>query len=325
MIITKTPYRISFVGGGSDIQAFYEHNDGSVISACIRQHMYITLHPSFNPKEYKIKYNQIEVVSTIDAIEHPIVKAALQHVPIDHGIEMICVGDIPAQTGLGSSSSFTVGLLRALYAYKGITRTKEQIAQEACEIEINDLHEPIGKQDQYAASFGGLNQFIFHRNGAVDAIPITMNPQKLEELQQSLILIFTGRTRAASTVLAQQTKNLQSSQEKRDILKKMVDLASPLREDLERGNIDTLGEYLHQNWILKKQLATNISDDEIDVKYSIARKAGAIGGKILGAGGGGFFLFYCPPMLQRNVIAALNGQIVPISFDFQGSKEVYSS
>lgn len=323
MIITRTPYRISFVGGGSDLPAFYTKTPGSVVSVTMKRYMYLTLHPTFNPKEIKLKYAKTEIVTNVNELEHPIVKAVLKKLQIRGGIEITSVGDIPAQTGLGSSSSFTVGLLKALYILRGEYKTKEEIAEEACEIEINTLKETIGKQDQYAASFGGLNQFTFLPDGKVETNSIFLEYKKRVKLEKSLLLFYTGLTRSASSVLREQSSNLQKKSSSREIMEKMASLATPLREELERGNIDSMGEYLHENWILKKSAASTISSGAFDKIYDKARNNGAIGGKILGAGGGGFFLFYVRPKDQDKLKMALKLQCLPVEFDFQGSKEIY--
>lgn len=313
MIISKTPYRISFVGGGSDMSAFYEHKVGMVLSTTVKQYMYITVQPSFDSNE---------VVYNASSVSHPIVRAVLEKLDIQHGLEITSIGDIPARTGLGSSSSFTVGLLNALYFYQKKTKTKEQIAKEACEIEIKILKEPIGKQDQYAVAYGGLNQFIFNKDGTVEIIPLVISMSKKKLLEKSLLLIFTGVTRKSSDVLLEQQKNIKNNVRKNKILQIMVDLVSPLKKELEKGNIDCLGDYLHQNWILKRQLASKITNPDIDYIYNKARKLGALGGKILGAGGGGFFLFYCPIVKQPNLIKNLGLKSLPVLFDDEGSKVI---
>src|SRR5579859_4302357 len=214
MIVTRTPYRASFVGGGSDLEAFYHRANGSVLSVALKQYMYITVHACFDPSEIKIKYNKTEIVHDVEEIEHPIVKAVLKRLHIKGGVEITSVGDIPAQTGLGSSSSFTVGLLRALYMYRDIYRSKEEIANEACEVEIDMLHEPIGKQDQYAASYGGLRQYIFKKSGDVEVIPVSMSPSDLLSLEGSLVLVYTGQIRKASSILAEQKNNISTNAQK---------------------------------------------------------------------------------------------------------------
>lgn len=324
MIITRTPYRVSFLGGGSDIAGFYKKTPGAVISTSIQQYMYISVHPSFNPRETRVKYTRIETVENIDDLEHPIVRAVLKKLNV-HGVEISSIGDIPAQTGLGSSSSFTVGLLQAIHAYKGKRISKEALAQEACEIEIDILGEPIGKQDQYAAAYGGLRQYTFNSKGSVDVEPITLSNIKRTELEESLLLFFTGITRSASKVLSEQSKNIANNQGKENALRDMVNMVPALRTELERGNVESLGKYLHEGWEIKRGLASSISSSEIDETYQKARELGAIGGKILGAGGGGFFLLYCPKAKQRHLIAELGLKRLPVKFDQGGAQIVYSA
>ena len=324
MIITRTPYRVSFLGGGSDIEGFYSKTPGMVISTSIQQYMYISVHPSFNPTETRVKYSRIETVENIDDLEHPIVKAVLKKLDV-HGVEISSIGDIPAQTGLGSSSSFTVGLLLAIHAYKGETISKEELAREACEIEIDILREPIGKQDQYAAAYGGLRQYIFNNHGSVAVEPVALSDDERVELEESLMLFFTGVTRSASKVLAEQSKNIASDQDKEDALREMVSMVPNLRHDLEHGSVESLGKYLHEGWKLKRSLASSISNTEIDETYQKALDLGAIGGKILGAGGGGFFLLYCPKAKQKRLIKELGLRYLPVKFDEEGAQIVYSA
>jgi D-glycero-alpha-D-manno-heptose-7-phosphate kinase len=324
VIITRTPYRVSFLGGGSDIAGFYENTPGMVISTSIQQYMYISVHPSFNPRETRVKYSKIESVENIEDLEHPIVKAVLRKLNVQ-GVEISSIGDIPAQTGLGSSSSFAVGLLQAIHAYKGEVVTKEELAKEACEIEIEILREPIGKQDQYAAAYGGLKQFTFNSNGSVDVDPILISDVKRRELEESLLLFFTGITRSASKVLEEQSKNIATDQDKAQALRKMVSMVPDLRAELEKGNIDSLGRYLDEGWEIKRSLASSISNPDIDETYKKARSLGAVGGKILGAGGGGFFLLYCPKAKQEHLIKDLGLKHLPVKFDDEGAQIVYSA
>ena len=284
--------------------------------------MYISVHPSFNPRETRVKYSKIESVENIDDLEHPIVKAVLKKLDVQ-GIEISSIGDIPAQTGLGSSSSFAVGLLQALHAYKGEIVTKEELAREACEIEIDILREPIGKQDQYAAAFGGLQQFTFNSNGSVGVDSVLISNAKRKELEESLLLFYTGVTRSASKVLEEQSQNIASNQDKAQALQKMVGMVPNLRTELESGNIDSLGRYLHEGWEIKRSLASSISSSDVDATYKKARDLGATGGKILGAGGGGFFLLYCPKAKQENLINGLGLKYLPVKFDEEGAQIVY--
>lgn len=324
MIISKTPYRVSFIGGGSDLPSFYNQHPGMVISHTLNKHVYVAVHPNFNAHKTTITYNRIETVKDINAIEHPIVRAALKKLNV-HGVEISSTGDIPAQTGLGSSSSFAVGLLRALYAHKGTSITPEQLAHEACKIEMGIPGSPIGKQDQYAAAYGGLNQFIFNSDGSVKTIPIAMPGHKQKDIENSLLLFYTGKTRSATKVLHEQSKNLTHDQQKIKAMKTMVNMVPLLRAELEKGNIDSLGEYLHEGWRIKRSLASSISDPKIDDIYKKARRLGALGGKILGAGGGGFFLLYCQQKKQPGLIDGLGLRHIPVIFDSHGAQVVYAS
>lgn len=322
MIITRTPYRISFMGGGSDIASFYEKSYGTVLSAAIQQYMYISVHPSFKSNETRVKYNRTEVVEDINDIEHPIVKAVLQKLNV-RGVEITSVGDIPAQTGLGSSSSFTVGLLLAIHTYKGEDVSKEDLAREACEIEIDILREPIGKQDQYAAVFGGLRQFTFRSDGSVGVDTVRMPEDKHAELEESLLLFYTGQTRSASKILEEQAESLLNNSNKVAALQKMVDMVPQLRNELEQGSVEKLGDYLDEGWEIKRTLANSISNPELDETYKKARALGATGGKVLGAGGGGFFLLSCPKSKQKDLTVGLGLKCIPIKFDYDGATIVY--
>ncbi|MBE2246932.1 MAG: GHMP kinase [Candidatus Competibacteraceae bacterium] len=322
MIITRTPFRISFVGGGSDLQAFYANHPGAVLSTTINQYMYISSHRFFEPDKVRVKYTQTETVDDIQMLQHPILKVILQKFNLN-GIEISSIADVPAGTGMGSSSSFTVGVLHNLYEMLGQSVTKEQLATEACEIEIELLQEPIGKQDQYAAAYGGLNVFRFLPDGSVSTTPLSIQPETLDSLQKNLLLFYVGSQRKASDILVTQRANT-SQNEKFNALVKMVKLVDDLQASLIQGRVDDMGHILHENWILKKQLADAISNHEINYWYETALQHGASGGKLLGAGGGGFLLIYCPLPFQNQVINALS----PLrKFDFlfenQGSKLIY--
>lgn len=291
MIITRTPFRVSFTGGGSDLAEFYVKNDyGAVLSAAIQQYMYIVIHPYFHGK-VRIKYSKTEDVEQIDEIQHPIVRECLRKVRIEKGIEIASFADVPAGTGLGSSSSFTVGLLNALYAYKGIIVPKERIAREACEIEIDVLREPIGKQDQYAAAFGNLNYIRFNRDETVDVAPLLLTDRSKKRLEGNLRLYYVGGKRKAGGILTEQRNNMSDGAKFRN-LQAMVSLSDELRDALQNGEIDAVGTALHKGWLLKKDLASGISNADIDGLYEKAMQKGATGGKLLGAGGAGFLLMY---------------------------------
>jgi len=284
--------------------------------------MYIFVHPFFDRK-IQIKYSRTELVETVERIQHPIVREVLKKFGVN-GIDVNSIGDIPAGTGLGSSSSFTVGLLHALYAYTGCSPSKETLADEACAIEIDLLEEPIGKQDQYATSFGGLNFITFQSDGHVEVDPVIMKPQDFSSLEGSLLMFYLGKARSTAEVLQDQVRNLAADTAKFSALKTMAGLASQLKASLQKGIINDMGLCLHENWKLKKSLSTKISDGAIDAYYDTAINNGALGGKLLGAGGGGFFLFYCVPQRQEQLRRALSDlREINFKFDKSGTKVIY--
>ena len=321
MIITRTPFRISFAGGGSDIVSFYGRHGGCVLSTAINKYMYISVHPSFDRQQTVLKYSKTEIAKNIDEIEHQYFKQVLTNLNVN-GVEIVSTADIPSGTGLGSSSSFTVGLLHALYCYKGKYVSKERLASEACDVEIEQLKNPIGKQDQYAAAYGGLNFIEFRCDGSVVVEPVIMSNESLRKLEKNLMMFYTGQLHSASTILKEQTRNITAGDREVNQLK-MCRLAKELREELQSGNIDAMGEILHKNWLLKKTLANGISNLVIDEAYEKALAAGAVGGKLLGAGGGGFLLFYVPVNKQDLVKKAIGLPQMPIVFDRQGSSVIY--
>jgi len=325
MIISRTPLRVSFVGGGTDLRAYYSHRPGAVVSMAIDKYVYITvndLSPLFGAKII-LKYARTERVNTLDEVEHTIIKAALRRLNIK-SVEITSMADIPAGTGMGSSSSFAVGLLNALYAYKGQYRSGEELAREACEIEIKTLREPIGKQDQYIAAYGGLQYIQFNPDETVFVDPILCNERVKKQMMDHLLLLYTGVRGPASDVLTQQRQNIQQDEEKRRYLTNMVHLTRELREELSRNRIGSFGEILHQNWLLKQRLADGVTSPQIDAWYEAARQHGAEGGKILGAGGGGFLLFWAPKERHKEICAALP-ELQPARIDLepQGSKIIY--
>ena len=322
MIIAKAPFRVSFAGGGSDLRSFYEKNGyGAVVSTSIDKYMYIALHPYFHDK-IRIKYSRLEDVESIEEIKHPIVKECLRLVNIGKGLEIASIADVPAGTGLGSSSSFTVCLLHALNAYKGTFVARERLAQQACKIEIDILKEPIGKQDQYAASYGGLNYIRFNSDGSVFVEPLLCGSTARRRLQKNLIMFYVGNERKASQILCSQKENLKQ-RDKYEMLQKMVGLADKLRDSLNRNKVKAFGEILHEGWLLKKGLSDNISNSILDDYYETALGVGAVGGKVLGAGGGGFLLFYCEPKFQNALRMALKLRELKFSFESEGTKIVY--
>lgn len=321
MIITKTPFRVSFAGGGSDLADFYEKYGGCVLSTSINRYCYISIHPYFDENYTLLKYSENELVKNLSDIKHRIFNCILNERGI-HGVEITSTADIPGGTGLGSSSTFTVGLLNALNCYQGKYMSKGKLAEKACEVEIQKLRSPIGKQDQYAAAFGGLNFIRFHQDGEVSVSPIVMMPEIYHRLQRNLMMFYTGDTRSANSILSEQKKNI-SAQDKAENLKKMCALAEDMRVALERNELDSFGSLLNEGWKLKRTLASGISNPVIDEAYQTAMANGALGGKLLGAGGGGFLLFYCEPENQEKLRVALRLRQFPFSFEKDGASVIY--
>lgn len=321
MIITKTPFRISFCGGGSDLPSFYEQYGGCVLSTTINRYMYISIHPFFDPKKTSLKYSKNETVDDISKIEHQIIKDVLSRKKVS-GVEITSTADIPQGTGLGSSSSFTVGLLHTIACYQGKFISKAKLAEMACEVEIDDLKSPIGKQDQYAAAFGGLNFFYFRKDGTVSQSPIIMRKETVSNLQKNLALFYIGHARSANEILSEQNKNMDNP-DKTKALKEMCTLAENMKESLENNDLTSFGRILNESWNLKKTLASGISTSIIDDAYKTALKNGALGGKLLGAGGGGFLLFYCEEGKQERLKEALGFKQMKFSFEQDGSSVVY--
>ncbi len=318
MIGIRTPFRMSFIGGGSDLKEFYSRSPGCVISTTINKYMYIFIHTFFDDR-IQIKYSKTELVDRIEEIKHPIVKEVLKIFDLS-GLDVNSIADIPAGTGLGSSSSFTVGLLHALYKYTNQQVTPELLARKACKIEIDILKEPIGKQDQYAAAYGDLNFITFYPDGSVDVEPVLMDSDKYKMLEENLLMFYTGKIRMAKDILIDQRKQISKDKKKYSDLKKMTDIARALKHSLINGDIDDMGPILDENWQLKKSLSDKISKIEIDHLYDIARVNGALGGKLLGAGGGGFLLFYCKKEDQDKLRNALkNLKELPFKFESTGS------
>ncbi|MGL4388945.1 MAG: GHMP kinase [Brevinema sp.] len=322
MIITKTPFRISFVGGGSDLADYYQKYGGAVISTSIQKYMYLSMHPNFIKDDYLIKYSKVELVSNINDIQHPIIREVFKMYGIK-GIDFNSSSDIPSGTGLSSSSAFTTGLITLCNAYTQKFMIKEDVAKLACHIEINLLKEPIGKQDQYACAYGGLNYIKFNPDDTVTVSPIILPTHKIVQLENKLMLFFTGISRSAGSILQQQKSNIL---DKLHNLHKMVALVKDLKYELCSGNLDAMGEILHTGWNYKHELASGISNPIIDDSYALALKNGALGGKLLGAGGGGFLLFYVPQEKQAQVRQALSHlQEIPFAFDHTGSTVIHYS
>lgn len=324
MIISKTPLRMSYVGGGSDLPAFYREEHGAVVSTTIDKYMYIALNRKFDGR-IRLSYSRTEEVDSASQIEHPLVREALKLAGIKGGLEIASLADIPSQgSGLGSSSAYTVGLLSALHAYKDRVVTKETLAQQACHIEIERCCEPIGKQDQYAVAFGGLNLIRFNPDESVSVEPVICSPSVQRTLEESSLIFFTGRTRSASAVLAKQSKAMLNNDVKK-LVRRMVQLAFEMRTELESGSLENFGETMNENWHLKSQLSDGITDPEINEWYSIGMLHGAKGGKLLGAGNGGFIMFFAPPERHLGIIKALPGlRPVKFRFDHDGTQIVFN-
>lgn len=324
MIISRAPFRVSFAGGGSDIPAFYEKYGGCVLSTTIKKYVYLTMHPAFNRDDISLKYSKTENVHSYKEIEHKIFHQAFKRFDIN-GVEIASMADVTAGTGLGSSSTFTVALLKLLYTYQHRYVSTYHIAKEACDIEITDLGNPIGKQDQFASAFGGLKFYEFLPNGFVKIEPIVMDPESYRKLENNCVMFYTGITHDANKVLAEQKKNIENDKKKDEILLQMCDLARDLKRHFEMNDVDYLGECLAKGWELKKQMASTITGGPIDELYEKGIKAGATGGKLLGAGGGGFLLFYVPTEeIKENVRKAFKDyKELPFELDNSGVSIIY--
>lgn len=322
MIISRTPFRISFAGGGSDLPSFYRKEAGAVLSTSIDKYMYIAIHPFFDERKIQLKYSKTELVDRIDDINHPIFREVLKMYNLT-GVDLNSIADIPSGTGLGSSSSFTVGLLNAVRTYLGKATSGEKLGALACDVELNKVGSPIGKQDQYAAACGGLNFITFYGDETVNVEKIIMQPEKKKELDENLIMVFVGGEHSANAILKRQAEAI-GEQKKFDTQKAMVRLAYELRTCLEKNLLDDFGRILHEGWLMKKSLASGISTGIVDELYERGIQAGALGGKLLGAGGAGFILFYCPKEKQDEFrIKMGNVNEMKFHFDDFGSKIIY--
>lgn len=288
MIISCAPFRISFAGGGSDIAFFYRRHKGAVLSATIDKYIYISIHPYFNARQTLLKYSDNELVNELQEIRHPVFREVLRETHSKGGVEIVSTADIPSGTGLGSSSSFTVALLHAVYAYQGIFCSSEDLARKACEIEIDCLKEPVGKQDQYAAAYGGLNFIKFNPDESVVITPLILSQEIIVRLEKNILLFYTGQQRKTSEILGDQKAQVTMSENKFRKMARMVELAYKMREFLVAGKLKEFARVMHEGWQLKRALSSRISNDHIDGYYERALKYGALGGKLLGAGGGGF-------------------------------------
>lgn len=324
MIISRTPFRISFFGGGTDYPVWFEDNGGAVLSTTIDKYCYISaryLPPFFNYK-HRVSYSTIETVNEIKDIEHPAVRAILEHLEIKNGMEIHYNGDLPARSGLGSSSTFTVGLLNAMYALKSTMSSKRRLAEEAIHVERNMLREHVGSQDQVAAAYGGFNKINFRQDGGFDTEPIILNKEKEDSLQSHLMLYFTGFSRFASEIAKKQIEETPKKKTELHRMHAMVDEAKNILAS--KADIAEFGELLHEGWCLKRSLTDKISNLQIDDIYEAARSAGALGGKLLGAGGGGFIIFFVKPEMQASVRERLKNLLeVKFKFEHSGSQIIF--
>lgn len=324
MIISRTPFRTSFIGGGTDLEAFCEHDDGAVISSSICRYIYVTVKRQLpiNGYKYRISWNKLELKNTIEEIEHPIVREALKMLNIDFPVEITTFADIPSQTGLGSSSAFAVGLLNALYALKKERVSKNRLAREAAEIEIRRLNRKVGAQDHYASAYGNFNILRFHKNLRVTVEPVLYDKKIVTELENRLFLFYTSEQRDAGKILEVQSE---ATAEKNNTLKKMLEYITPMEEVLcGRRPLDDFGKILHEGWLLKRSITNLISTKLVDGMYDKALSCGATGGKLLGAGAGGFLLLYIPPEKQEIVKNALSDHhCLSVNFDYAGSRITY--
>ena len=315
---------MSFVGGGSDLPSFYRQHGGAVVSTAINKFVYLTLNEKFDHR-IRVSYSRTEEADTVAEIQHPLVRESMTLLGCPGGLEITSIADIPSKgSGLGSSSAFTVGLLHALHAYEGRDTTPAQLAKEACAIEIDRCGEPIGKQDQYAAAFGGFNFIEFHADDSVSVEPIRCRRETLAALQDNTLMFYTGLSRSASAILKNQQEAVASSAAKQQTLLNMVQLARDLKAELENNNVASFGEILHEGWEMKRSITGEISSGEIDAWYAAARRAGATGGKLLGAGSGGFLMFYAPREQHEAIAAALEElRRIPVQFEPEGSRIIF--
>lgn len=324
MIISRTPYRISFFGGGTDYPAWYRKHGGTVLSTSIDKYFYLTCRflPPFFEHRIRIVYSRIENCKTVDEVTHPAVRECMRFLKIDRGVEIHHDGDLPARSGMGSSSSFTVGLLHALYALTGCMPSKRQLAEESIHIEQNCIKETVGSQDQVTAAFWGLNHITFNPNGSIDVRPLTISLERIAELNSHFMLFYTGIIRTASNIADSYVEDIEAKKRQLRIMKDLVDEAIGVVSGKE--SITAFGELLNEAWQAKRSLSKSVSNPEVDALYDRARAAGALGGKLTGAGGGGFLLLFVPPERQAALKQQLNHLIhVPFKFEFSGSQVIF--
>ncbi|MGF7207575.1 D-glycero-alpha-D-manno-heptose-7-phosphate kinase [Skermanella aerolata] len=324
MIITQTPYRISFFGGGSDYPAWFQDHGGAVLATTINRYCYITCRrlPPFFEHKSRVAWSRIETVRDHAEIEHPVIRTVLKHLSIDFGIEIHHDGDLPARSGLGSSSAFTVGMLHALHALEGRLRSKQQLADEAIFVEQKLLLESVGVQDQIETAFGGLNRITIRQDGSYDVQRLILPALRMEELRSHLMLFYTGVSRFGSSIAADVVASMPNKHQEVTLMRQMVEEAVDCLAG--GGDLNGFGRMLHESWQLKRSLSGRIAPAFIDEIYQAARAAGAVGGKLLGAGGGGFMLFFVPPDAQPSVRSALGDLLtIPIEFERSGTKLIF--
>lgn len=325
MIISRTPFRLPLGGGGTDLPSYYSTYGGFFISGALNKYMYLAVHNRFE-RGLRIGYSQTEIVRDSESVKHPLVREALRLVGISEGIEVISFADVPASTGLGSSGSFTVGLLRALYTYKRKFKTPEEVAEEACDIAINKLKEPSGKQDEYVASLGGIRSYEIDTNGNIKSKELTLSEHVIAELESSILMFYTGMQRSSREVLSKQQQQVKSGGSTVEKMHEIKRIGVESKKALESGDLKRFGELLHDHWVIKRGLTDNMSTNDIDHWYNIARNNGAIGGKVVGAGAGGFLMVFCENNREkvRSSLAREGLMEYRIRFDLEGSKVVYN-
>jgi D-glycero-alpha-D-manno-heptose-7-phosphate kinase len=326
LIVSRTPFRLSLGGGGTDLPAYYRKFGGFFISGAIDKYMHIVLNDRFEPG-IRVSYSQTEIVDSLGSIKHPMVREALKLLNFKDRVEIVSLADVPAATGLGSSGSFAVGLLNAIHAHQKEAKTPEEIAEEACDIAMNRLHEPSGKQDEYTASLGGIRAYEIDRRGKVKVQEVTMSDDTLAELEFGIMMFYTGIKRRAGDILRKQqyrvSKNSEGALER---MHRIKEIGIQSKEALERGDLRRFGELLDEHWAAKKGVSTGMTNDQLDTWYAVAKKNGALGGKVVGAGGGGFLMVYCIEGREK-VRAALAKEGLAehrFRFDFEGSKIIYN-
>jgi D-glycero-alpha-D-manno-heptose-7-phosphate kinase len=322
MIISRTPLRVSFVGGGTDLPSFWRHHTGAVLSMSIKKYVYLSMHEYFNREGSILKYSDIEHPNSVDEIRHRIIRQVFKDLDID-GVDFNSSADVPAGTGMGSSSAFTVGILNLCYAYRGEYVARGRLAELACEIELEKLGEPIGKQDQYGCALGGVNLIEFHTDGSVTYERVPLNNEQRAQMERNLVMFYLGGTRSASAILSEQGRQVASSAAAIDNLKAMAEQARGLRRDI-CSDVDALGPYLHEGWMRKRSLSSGISNGAVEDAYQRGLAAGATGGKLLGAGGSGFLLFYAPDATDAVTEALSEFRAHPVLVDTAGATIIYS-